>query len=310
MTIIFHKTKDMFQCENIADYMVNPTNMYGDMDKGIGLEFTNRIPELKQLYMKAVMDKKISIGKLQILNYSQYKIINLPTKIDFLAPTNLSDLKKALCALRTYFKDKPQCNVIMPLLGQSYNTEYEIGVPLFREYLDDLLSIFHVCVHPDRSIINEKYLCIFVDNSSIKTEASKVILSDIIDNSLLKWNMSLTDFDKIIIPSKNTPIGKYIESFLPTGLTNLLELELSSIKKFPVFDIMYTLFYIGNYFIILDEKDKTIPIIIHKLYRLIHLHNEQCVSKSESIKYISNDYYIDKLLNVENESISDEPPMF
>lgn len=239
MTILYYPTKDMFELSNIADYMVNPTNILGSMDMGIGLEFSNKFSKLKKDYKKDIAENRLYIGSIQVLKYKEasYSIINMPTKNHYADGSDLKTLESALSALRKFFKDKGQYHVVLPLLGQDRFTKYSEGCELFKKYLGDLKTIFHVCIQPGKFSREPKYLGIFGPNIN-DIEVDKFIeltqsTRKNIDEYLTKWDIDIQEFDKIVTFPEKEIFGSIIQQSynLDVDKENVLELEMSPSKS-------------------------------------------------------------------------------
>lgn len=303
MTIIYHRTADMFEMEKVADYIVNPTTLRGDMEKGIALEFVKRFPKLKEKYFNAIDNKKLFIGGLQTIGKKNvpYQVINMPTKNTFMEKTNPEFLSKALEALREKFLHEKNTSIVMPLLGQQWDGDYCAEVDLFEEMLGDTEATFYVCIHPKKTKFKKNYLVIC--GSSSYEVTTETFFNDLVESSLRKWNMSITDFDKVITVNKLERIGKLAMNYLNTHKypdKNIMNLTLSHLKVLPDFYRALLMFYSGTHFIILDRESLKIPYPMLKLYSLINNYNEKCEKDSPDLKLLSNDFYKDKLKNFQD----------
>lgn len=295
MSIVYHRTSDMFIMEKVMDYFVNPTTLRGDMDKGIGLEFVKRFPSLKTEYFRAIDDRSLFIGELQILEDSTipYKIINLPLKESFMEKNNPDNLRKALEALRDKFLHEKDVHITMPLLGQDWENDYCAGVPLFTEMLGDTDAIFHVCIHPKKTDMNPKYLVIYGDDIKHYSKDAEEYLSNLIKNSLSSWKLELKDFDKIITIPPFEQMGKLISPNLKS-CDNVLYYGLAP-RVLPEYYRMNLMFCSGSHFVILDKPKMRISHAIMKFYKMFDDYNDKLENDSIDRKFVSNNFYKEKL---------------
>jgi len=198
MTIVYRSTNDVFDYLSLSDIMVNPVNLTGAMGAGLALEFKTRYPKMFEEY-KALCDaKQFHIGGLHVYDVQEspaITIINLPTKRHWSDGSRVDDICKGLAALRDYLIDKPFASVTMPMLGCGLGKlAYEEMLPHFKEYLDDLPNIVHLCMRPEFFEKPLRYLGIVGDRDFIYRD--RVIKH--VQHALKEWNLTFDDFEAIV----------------------------------------------------------------------------------------------------------------
>lgn len=104
-----------------AEALVNTVNTVGVMGKGIALQFKNTFPENYKVYIDAVKEKKIQLGKVQVVRVNDVKgvkyVINFPTKAHWRYPSRITWIKSGLEDLRNQITHYDIKSIAVPPLG-------------------------------------------------------------------------------------------------------------------------------------------------------------------------------------------------
>jgi O-acetyl-ADP-ribose deacetylase (regulator of RNase III) len=126
-----------------AEALVNTVNTVGVMGKGIALQFRNTFPENYKAYLDAVKEKKIELGKVQVVPVHDVKgvkyVINFPTKAHWRYPSRINWIKSGLQDLRKELVSHEIKSVAIPPLGcGNGGLNWNEVKPLIEESLRDL----------------------------------------------------------------------------------------------------------------------------------------------------------------------------
>ena len=117
--MITYKIGNIFEAGTQA--LVNTVNTIGVMGKGIALQFKNAYPEVYHAYIKAVKNKEIKIGEVQIVPVKSIGgveyIINFPTKTNWRYPSRIEWIAEGLMDLKQKMKEYDIHSIAMPPLG-------------------------------------------------------------------------------------------------------------------------------------------------------------------------------------------------
>lgn len=241
MTIIYYQTTDLFELAPIADYIVNPTNLLGDMTYGINAEFVKRFPDLKKQYNKDVANGKLYVGTLQqVMSKSEpYVGLNVPTKNH---PGDSSDntlLEKAYSAIRNFLKDKGQVHIVIPILGHTPDGAYTSGIKLMKTFFHSIEAIVHICILPNKIKRNLFYLGILcptvkhqLESDFFNTQSN--IIKKFVNTSIEEWGLKDTDsFMSVLTQAASEPYGSVVHTALGfiADATNVVEIKLASTKR-------------------------------------------------------------------------------
>jgi O-acetyl-ADP-ribose deacetylase (regulator of RNase III) len=117
--MITYKIGNIFEAGTQA--LVNTVNTMGVMGKGIALQFKNAYPEVYHAYIKAVKNKEIKIGEVQIVPVKSIGgveyIINFPTKTNWRYPSRIEWIAEGLIDLKQKMKEFDIHSIAMPPLG-------------------------------------------------------------------------------------------------------------------------------------------------------------------------------------------------
>lgn len=109
------KHADIF--ESTAAVLVNPVNIEGIMGAGLALRFKHRYPENYKRYKRACQTGKLKIGKLSHCEENGKIIVNLPTKMRWQDPSELSYVVQGLQDLIIGLRTRKIESVAIPALG-------------------------------------------------------------------------------------------------------------------------------------------------------------------------------------------------
>jgi len=203
MPLIHLITNDMFEVEDVCDYMVNPVNLVGVMGKGLALEFKNRAPDCMEPYKEACKSGDLRIGTVQVLEDTgnAWGMINFPTKRHYVDTSDRNDIARGLEALRDLLKtDKYRySSVCMPMLGCGLGKQdYEVVYPMMIDYLAELETTVFLSMSPDRTEMRPRYLTIVGPPSYMIDEDNKKVVDSTIDKVMNAWGQDLSDYAGIV----------------------------------------------------------------------------------------------------------------
>jgi O-acetyl-ADP-ribose deacetylase (regulator of RNase III) len=202
MPLVIRAERDLFRLYPIYPdtILVNPCNRVGVMGAGLALEFKNRYPRMYGEYRKAYEDGILEKINIQVFRESKHTVVvNLFSKRHWADNSTLEDIIIALKAFREFLTNSPELRyhqVIMPVLGTGLgNLEYGPVMPYFKEYLDDLPNIIHLCMHPDKIKRKPRYLGLVGSRLFTDYHYFEMAVNEIIK---LEWDLKLDYFDGII----------------------------------------------------------------------------------------------------------------
>ncbi|MEK6781705.1 MAG: macro domain-containing protein [Bacteroidota bacterium] len=126
-----------------AEALVNTVNTVGVMGKGIALQFKKTFPENYKAYLDAVKEKKIQIGKVQVVHVHDVKgvkfVINFPTKAHWRYPSRISWIQSGLQDLRQQILEYNIKSIAIPPLGcGNGGLDWDQVRPIIEDSLKDL----------------------------------------------------------------------------------------------------------------------------------------------------------------------------
>lgn len=196
MPLIKRLTYDMIgDCTPWCDILVNPVNCHGVAGAGLALAFKEYCYEQYQIYRKACIEKRLTMGKLHIFYNEKDNniIVNLPTKNHFADLSNLDDIELGLQKLVTFLKLHPFKTVALPMLGAGLGKlAPNLVYTLFEKYLDSLPNTIFVCMRPDSFKQPPNYLVV---GGSRKFTDYKYI-EEGIQKGLQSFGLNFSDFEK------------------------------------------------------------------------------------------------------------------
>lgn len=189
MPLVFRAETDIFRLTTVSDYMVYPTNIVGAMNKGLGLEFQNRVSGLYDYYKNLCMQKTIHVGQTYPYKPKNgaYTTLLLPTKRHWVDATDIDNTKRALRALRRFLLDVPKRTVAMPSLSASIK-DPAIAKDVSRlmyTYLNDLPNIIYVSMWPDDFSVKPRYLGIIGSH----TLTDRAYVESCIKDACTTWSL-------------------------------------------------------------------------------------------------------------------------
>lgn len=212
MPIVLRAETDLFRLETISDFMVNPCNCTGQMDIGLSEAFRTRFPSMYNTYKTACEDGSLKLGNLQVIEYPKenVSVINLPTRNHYLDKVTDDMLRECLEALKRYLvrEGNHLKTVTMPILGCGRGGRpYTDVIPIFKEILDDLDNVIHVCMLPSRMESLPKYLVVvgarrfcnpqFCEDSDDLEREFNWLRSEVVD-AVNGWGMEIEDFTAMV----------------------------------------------------------------------------------------------------------------
>lgn len=128
--------------ESDSEVLVNTVNTVGIMGKGVALAFKKTFPEAMAEYLKAVNNKTIDIGKVQVVRTSYISpryIINFPTKTHWRYPSKMEYIDKGLSDLVLKINEYQIKSISIPPLGcGNGKLDWNEVKPLMIEYLEPI----------------------------------------------------------------------------------------------------------------------------------------------------------------------------
>ncbi|MBI1769496.1 MAG: macro domain-containing protein [Bacteroidetes bacterium] len=139
-----------------AEALVNTVNTVGVMGKGIALQFRNAFPENYKAYLDAVKEKKIQLGKVQVVRVHDLKgvnyVINFPTKAHWRYPSRVNWIESGLQDLRQQIISFNIKSIAVPPLGcGNGGLDWNEVRPIIENSLRDL-SIDVMIYEPSEAI--------------------------------------------------------------------------------------------------------------------------------------------------------------
>ena len=119
--------------------LVNPVNVVGVMGKGLALQMKKRFPGCFSSYVSACSKKLLAPGKLLLWKGEDHWILQFPTKVDWMGPSNIQYIEAGLKKFAQTYKEKGITSAAFPMLGCG-----EGGLPegqvveLYEQYLEPL----------------------------------------------------------------------------------------------------------------------------------------------------------------------------
>jgi O-acetyl-ADP-ribose deacetylase (regulator of RNase III) len=157
-----------FQVGNIlvshTEALVNTVNTVGVMGKGIALLFKKVFPIAMEEYLKAVKDKSIQIGKVQVVKTGSILpkyIINFPTKVHWRYPSKIEFIDKGLYDLVIKIEEYSIKSISIPPLGcGNGKLNWSEVKPLMIKYLEPLSDHVNIIIfepgYSDQKMIQKK----------------------------------------------------------------------------------------------------------------------------------------------------------
>jgi O-acetyl-ADP-ribose deacetylase (regulator of RNase III) len=104
-----------------AEALVNTVNEVGVMGKGVALMFRDAFPENTRIYLEAVKDKQVHVGRVLLTHNPSLLqprwIINFPTKKHWRQPSRIEWIREGLRDLVRVLKEHRIKSVALPPLG-------------------------------------------------------------------------------------------------------------------------------------------------------------------------------------------------
>lgn len=217
MPLIKRITADIFELEDVADYMVNLVNLLGAPGRGLALEFRKRISDdlFFNPYREACRSKELRIGSVQILENTGHRwgAINFPTKRHYADQSDIEDIRRSLSALRDVLVHEQynRCSIVMPMAGTGLGGRgYDEVYPMMIDYLGDIKSTVFLCMAPEKTEMRPNYLTIAGPVTYGLNDEEKAKIDWVVDKVLESWGVSINDYEGIIsggMPGVDTYIG-------------------------------------------------------------------------------------------------------
>lgn len=203
MPILYKVTHDMFQFEDVCDYMCNPVNLVSTPGAGLALEFRKRTPSYVEPYRQACREKTLRMGTVQVIETPEqsYDVICVPTKRHYSDTSDKDDITRSLEAIRELLQQDQYryATICLPMLGCGLGTQdYPTVLPIMKDTLSDLEATVLISMSPDRTDFRPKYLVIVGPPDYILTEEDKIKVEQVIDVCMLKWGTTLDEYEAIV----------------------------------------------------------------------------------------------------------------
>lgn len=213
-----------------CDFLVNTINTVGAMGAGLALEFRLRVPRMYIEYMKKCEMKEIKIGKYWIYNDMDRickKILNFPTKKNFIHPSKQEYIESGLIYFINNFKKDNINSIAFPLLGTRQGKLDRNDILLImKKHLFDLPIEIEICLNenPDKFTIAVKNLIQHMNINEISEEfnisekmAKKMklgilnvkYLSDIITSKMVNIQLAEKLYDHYFIKMSKMNLYNY-----------------------------------------------------------------------------------------------------
>ena len=149
-----------------AQTLVNTTNCFGAMGKGIALEFKRRFPDMFKDYRRKYLDNELYIGKPYVYkSLVEPWIMNFPTKRHWRYNSEISWIIDGLQYVVEHYKEWGITSLACPMLGcENGKLSPDEVYPLMKRYLEQLdapVEIFvknihrRLCNHIDLKNVDE-----------------------------------------------------------------------------------------------------------------------------------------------------------
>lgn len=150
--------------ESETEALVNTVNTVGVMGKGIALSFKKVFPIAMEEYLKAIKNKSIQIGKVQVLKtgYLLPKyIINFPTKVHWRYPSKIEYIERGLSDLVVKINEYNIKSISVPPLGcGNGKLEWKEVKPLMIKYFEPFANTVDIIIfepgYSDQKMVQKK----------------------------------------------------------------------------------------------------------------------------------------------------------
>src|SRR6187402_1584473 len=117
--MITYKTGNLLEAP--VEALVNTVNTVGVMGKGIALQFKTTFPENYKVYVDAVKNGSVQLGKVLVVPVNPIGkvkyVINFPTKGHWRFPSKIAWIESGLKDLKDKIKEQGIHSVALPPLG-------------------------------------------------------------------------------------------------------------------------------------------------------------------------------------------------
>lgn len=120
--MIFERSGNMFEQAPIGALIGMPVNTVGVAGKGLALHMKLRYPDAHQVYKNACRRGKIATGDLIVADCIVFKLAMLPTKYNWVNPSDTGLIDSTLSRLLDYMRQHKIEEVYIPHLGCGIGT--------------------------------------------------------------------------------------------------------------------------------------------------------------------------------------------
>lgn len=148
--MVFEHTGNMFQMAPMGALVGIPVNTVGVAGKGLALHMKQRYPEAHEQYKQACRRGRIAGGELLVVDVIAYKLAMLPTKYNWVNPSEPGLIDQTLYRLVEYMRANSIEEAHIPRLGCGVATgmlDYEEDVsPIIQFHFgsDEQKEAIHV----------------------------------------------------------------------------------------------------------------------------------------------------------------------